>query len=109
MSTAIDVDTDGKVLLEHPEIIGKLGSLLGQGAQLSLVLRTFGDEIAFTTPTGVDIPVKTVRGWFVVDGHAQPCSEAEIFTAFCTDADTGEPLAPEGGVRYADAWPIEID
>lgn len=72
MSTAIDVDTDGKVLLEHPEIIGKLGSLLGQGAQLSVVLRTFGDEIAFTTPTGVDIPLKTVRGWFVVDGHAQP-------------------------------------
>ncbi|MGP4004262.1 hypothetical protein [Streptomyces sp. 8N706] len=48
------------------------------------------------TGAGTDI----VRGWALRDGWPRPLSEAEVFTAYCTDADTGEPVPPEHGVDY---------
>lgn len=108
MSTAIEVDEECNPHVEHPAVIRSLGGLLTNGTPLGLVLRTFGDEIAFTLPNGIDIPVKTVRCWFVSEGQPQPRTEAAAFAAFCTDNKTGEPIPPERGVRYADAWPVEI-
>ncbi|MFH8348898.1 hypothetical protein [Streptomyces sp. NPDC018045] len=42
----------------------------------------------------------TVRGWALRDAWLHPLSAAEVFTAYCTDADTGEPVPPEPGVDY---------
>ncbi|WFB06311.1 hypothetical protein LRS74_04060 [Streptomyces sp. LX-29] len=42
-----------------------------------------------------------VRGWVLHAGWLRPLSEGEVFTAYCTDADTGEPIPPEHGVEYA--------
>ncbi|MBB5935307.1 hypothetical protein [Streptomyces zagrosensis] len=42
----------------------------------------------------------TVRGWALRDHWLRPLTEAEVFDAYCTDPDTGEPLAPESGVDY---------
>lgn len=108
MSTAIDVDATGALDVELPHVLRKLGALLGAGTQLSLVLRTFGNEVAFTAENGTPIPVKTVRCWLVAQGIAHPQTEAATFAASCTDADTGELLPPERGVEYADAWPVPL-
>ncbi|MCM2579261.1 hypothetical protein [Streptomyces meridianus] len=42
----------------------------------------------------------TVRGWSLRDGWLRPLTEAEVFSAYCTDAETGEPVPPEPGVDY---------
>ncbi|WP_244502552.1 hypothetical protein [Streptomyces oceani] len=45
-------------------------------------------------------PTETVRGWSVRRDGLRALSEAEVFAAYCTDAETGEPVPPEPGVRY---------
>ncbi|MCX4515898.1 hypothetical protein OHA27_37915 [Streptomyces sp. NBC_01619] len=40
------------------------------------------------------------RGWRTRDGWPQPLTEAEVFSAYCTDAVTGDPLPPEADVTY---------
>ncbi|MCZ4123017.1 hypothetical protein [Streptomyces sp. H39-S7] len=47
-----------------------------------------------------------VRGWSLRDGWPQPLTEAEVFNAYCTDAETGEPVPPEPGVTYRAGLPI---
>lgn len=47
-----------------------------------------------------------VRGWALRDGWPQPLTEAEVFNAYCTDADTGEPVPPEPGVTYRPGLPL---
>ncbi|MFD7667416.1 hypothetical protein [Streptomyces sp. NPDC059788] len=42
----------------------------------------------------------TVRGWVLRDAWLRPLSAAEVFTAYCTDAGTGEPVPPEPGVDH---------
>ncbi|MFT2018451.1 hypothetical protein ACMA1D_21810 [Streptomyces sp. 796.1] len=54
-----------------------------------VVLRTTG-------PDGRD----TVHGWALRDGWLAPLTEAQVFSAYCTDPDTGEPVSPEPGVEY---------
>ncbi|KPC60139.1 hypothetical protein [Streptomyces chattanoogensis] len=83
-----------------------------------LALRTPGGIVARTMtagPTDTGDPTNTggaaditdaalrstVRGWSLRDAWPCPLTEAEVFTAYCTDADTGEPIAPEHGVDYA--------
>ncbi|MCB5912394.1 hypothetical protein [Streptomyces pinistramenti] len=43
----------------------------------------------------------TVRGWSLRDGWPRPLTAAQVFTAYCTDADTGEPIPPEHRVDHA--------
>jgi hypothetical protein len=88
---------------------GPLGALLAQGVSVGVVVRTFGDDTAFTLSNGVDVPIKTVRSWCVAGGRVRPWRESETFSAFWTDAGNGEPIPPERGVRFVDAWPVEID
>ncbi|MEU6332579.1 hypothetical protein ABZ851_35835 [Streptomyces sp. NPDC047049] len=63
-----------------------------------------------TTPTARDAtgdhPHDTVRGWTLGDSWPRPLGAAEVFTAYCTDADTGEPIPPEHGVDYAPGLPL---
>ncbi|MGW2304464.1 hypothetical protein [Streptomyces sp. NPDC001809] len=49
-----------------------------------------------------------VRGWKLKEFYARPLSAAEISHAYCTDAETGEPIAPEEGVEYLDAPRLKV-
>ncbi|MFE1777225.1 hypothetical protein [Streptomyces sp. NPDC059008] len=49
----------------------------------------------------------TVRGWSLRDSWLRPLTAAEVFTAYCTDADSGEPIPPEPGVDYAAGLPLD--
>ncbi|WP_299541299.1 hypothetical protein [uncultured Streptomyces sp.] len=50
-----------------------------------------------------------VHGWRLVGGSLVPLTEAEVFAAYCTDADTGDPLAPEPGVQYRAGFDLGAD
>jgi hypothetical protein len=82
-------DTDGLVLC----------TVMAAGAATphpgGLVIRTTG-------PEGTD----TVRGWTLRGGVPHPLSEPEVFNAYCTDPDTGDPVPPEPGVHYAPGIPL---
>lgn len=47
-----------------------------------------------------------LRGWTLRDSWPRPLTAAEVFTAYCTDADTGEPVPPQPGVDYHPGIPI---
>ncbi|QLH20230.1 hypothetical protein [Streptomyces sp. Rer75] len=68
---------------------------IATGSPCGMVLRT-------SLPGAPD----TVRGWALRDGWPRPLSEAEVFTAYCTDAQTGEPIPPEHGVEYRAGLPL---
>ena len=44
-----------------------------------------------------------VCGWSLQRGRVRPLAEAEVFSAYCTDVRTGDPIPPEPGVRYRPA------
>ncbi|MFJ6355358.1 hypothetical protein ACIQKB_38605 [Streptomyces sp. NPDC092046] len=44
-----------------------------------------------------------VCGWRLIEFYAVPLGAAEIFNAYCTDPETGEPIPPEWGVDYVAA------
>ncbi|MEU1806629.1 hypothetical protein [Streptomyces sp. NPDC019937] len=79
----------------------------------ALVFRTvLACGIATGSPGGIVLRTSrpgapdTVRGWALRDGWPRPLSEAEVFTAYCTDARTGEPIPPEHGVEYRAGLPL---
>ncbi|MGR3938961.1 hypothetical protein [Streptomyces sp. BRA346] len=79
----------------------------------ALVFRTvLACGIATGSPGGIVLRTSrsgapdTVRGWSLRDGWPRPLSEAEVFTAYCTDAQTGEPIPPEHGVEYRAGLPL---
>ncbi len=74
-----------------------LAAGMATGTPGGLVLRT-GDG----TPQAPD----HVRGWTLRDRWLHPLTEAQVFAAYCTDADTGEPVPPEPGVTYCAGTPI---
>jgi hypothetical protein len=68
--------------------------------------------IVTETPGGVVLRSETaggpdqVSGWSLRDGWLQPLSEGEVFNAYCTDAESGEPVPPEPGVEYRAGTPL---
>ncbi|MFC5803922.1 hypothetical protein [Streptomyces formicae] len=74
-----------------------------EGAEFATVLAV---GIALEGPGGVVLRTSTqdtpdqLRGWRLHRGSLIPLTEGEVFSAYCTDADTGEPLSPEPGVEY---------
>ncbi|MEU7011649.1 hypothetical protein [Streptomyces sp. NPDC046332] len=50
-----------------------------------------------------------LHGWRLTGGTLQPLTEAEVFSAYCTDARTGEPIAPEPGVDYRAGFALTPD
>ncbi|WNI19332.1 hypothetical protein [Actinacidiphila sp. ITFR-21] len=88
----IDAKPDGAVRLAEADALvvctvmaaGEVSAYPG-----GLVVRT-------TDPDGTE----TVRGWSLREGGPRPLTEAEVFSAYCTDPETGEPVPPEHGVRY---------
>lgn len=48
-----------------------------------------------------------VHGWRLDRGRLVPLSAAAVFNAYCTDADTGDPVAPEPGVEYCPGFEVD--
>ncbi|GAA3763986.1 hypothetical protein [Streptomyces tremellae] len=63
-------------------------------------------SVALDTPAGLVMRTSaegvpdSLRGWRLARGRLVPLSAAEVFNAYCTDAETGEPIGPEPGVDY---------
>lgn len=49
-----------------------------------------------------------VHGWRLERGRLTPLSAAAVFNAYCTDADTGDPVAPEPGVEYCPGYEVDL-
>ncbi|MEU7256865.1 hypothetical protein AB0B21_13785 [Streptomyces rimosus] len=64
---------------------------------VGVALRSPGGIVSRTSGTD---DRDAVRGWILRDAWLHPLSAAEVFTAYCTDADSGEPVPPEHGVDY---------
>ncbi|MFI9123947.1 hypothetical protein ACIGW0_31920 [Streptomyces bikiniensis] len=77
------------------EFTAVLAAGIALAAPGGLVLRT----------TAPDTPDR-LHGWRLTDGTLTPLTEAEVFSAYCTDARTGEPLSPEPGVEYRAGFPL---
>lgn len=86
---------------------------LGTDHPALLVWMHLGVAQATQTAAGITLRSTTdtdseVRAWLLAtDGDIHPRSEADVFAAYCTDADPGDPIAPEHGVRYCSAYPLE--
>lgn len=83
-----------------------------EGAEFVAVLAT---AIALESPGGLVLRTSTpdapdrLRGWQLHEGRLLPLTAGEVFSAYCTDAATGEPLSPEPGVEYCAGFPVTTD
>ncbi|UYQ60997.1 hypothetical protein [Streptomyces peucetius] len=50
-----------------------------------------------------------LHGWRLHQGRLDPLTAGEVFSAYCTDAATGDPLSPEPGVEYCAGFPVTTD
>ncbi|MFD9412999.1 hypothetical protein ACFWBN_39210 [Streptomyces sp. NPDC059989] len=48
-----------------------------------------------------------VHGWRLDRGRLTALSAAAVFNAYCTDADTGDPVAPEPRVEYCPGYEVD--
>jgi hypothetical protein len=95
---------DGSTLLET-ERATEFSTVLAVAVALKtpagLVMRTVADGVP-----------DRLHGWRLSRGRLVPLSAAEVFNAYCTDAETGEPIGPEPGVDHRagfDPGPAEGD
>ncbi|PLW71600.1 hypothetical protein GQS52_02025 [Streptomyces sp. SCUT-3] len=107
------VTTDGAPLTSALHIDNSRDEELRLGEADALVLTTvLAAGLATGAPGGVVMRSirpgarDTVRGWALHDGWLRPLTEAEVFNAYCTDAATGEPVAPEPGVDHRAGIPL---
>ncbi|MEU0131675.1 hypothetical protein [Streptomyces sp. NPDC006289] len=94
-------DTDGPADLEPSE-----GAEFATVLAVGVALETRGGVVLRTTAP--DIPDR-VHGWRLNRGTLVPLTEGEVFGAYCTDADTGEPVPPEPGVEYRAGFDLGAD
>ncbi|MFJ6699809.1 hypothetical protein ACIQM4_27585 [Streptomyces sp. NPDC091272] len=81
-----------------------------EGAEFVTVLAV---GVALESPGG--IVLRTTRpgepdrlhGWRLDRGNLVALTAGEVFSAYCTDAETGEPVAPEHGVEYCAGHPLD--
>ncbi|WP_369383712.1 hypothetical protein [Streptomyces sp. cg36] len=78
------------------EFVTVLAAGIAQRSPGGLVLRS----------TTADAPDR-VRGWRLHEGRLHPLTAGEVFSAYCTDADTGDPVSPEPGVEYEAGFPVD--
>ncbi|MFQ6199396.1 hypothetical protein [Streptomyces sp. NPDC000405] len=90
------------------------GGLLRLGESAALLFCTvLAAGITLGSPGGVVLRTirpgepETVRGWCLDSAGLRPLTTGEVFAAYCTDADTGEPVPPEHGVEYLGGLPLE--
>ncbi|MFS0697210.1 hypothetical protein [Streptomyces nitrosporeus] len=83
-----------------------------EGAEFATVLAvgvalgTEGGVVLRTTAPGAP---DRVHGWRLIRGSLVPLTAGEVFDAYCTDADTGEPVAPEPDVEYRAGFDLGAD
>ncbi len=83
-----------------------------EGAEFVTVLAT---AIALDNTGGVVLRTSRpdapdhLHGWRLHQGRLLPLTPGEVFSAYCTDASTGEPLSPEPGVEYCAGFEIITD
>ncbi|MFD8731047.1 hypothetical protein [Streptomyces sp. NPDC059611] len=111
-STPTDNDQLLAVLHTHRDATGPVRLDASEGAEFATVLAV---AIALETPGGVVLRTSTpdspdrVHGWRLTHGALAPLTAGEVFDAYCTDADTGEPVSPESGVEYCAGFDIGAD
>ncbi|MEU3599129.1 hypothetical protein ABZ714_10425 [Streptomyces sp. NPDC006798] len=71
--------------------------------------------VALDRPGGVVLRTRTpdapdrLHGWTVHRSRFVPLTEAEVFSAYCTDARDGSPVPPEPGAEYRAGFDIPTD
>ncbi|MFF1688628.1 MULTISPECIES: hypothetical protein [unclassified Streptomyces] len=91
----VDCPTEDSVRLDEKEALEFTTVLalgIATGSPGGLVMRT-------TVPDRDD----RVQGWRLRDERLLPLTAAEVFDAYCTDAQSGDLVAPESGVDYCAA------
>ncbi|MET9470258.1 hypothetical protein ABZY44_36790 [Streptomyces sp. NPDC006544] len=83
---------------ESLDFVTVLAAGLALGGPGGLVLRSTSDGPG---------PRDRVHGWRLDRGRLVPLSAAAVFNAYCTDADTGEPVPPEPGVEYCPGYEVD--
>lgn len=83
---------------EATELVTVLAAGIALESPAGVVLRT-------TDPEAPD----RLYGWRLAHGLLVPLTAGEVFNAYCTDADTGEPLSPESGVDYRAGFELGAD
>ncbi|SCE58499.1 hypothetical protein [Streptomyces sp. OspMP-M43] len=111
-STPTDHDQLLAVLHTHRDPAGPARLDSSEGTEFATVLAV---AIALESRGGVvlrtsapDTPDR-VHGWRLAHGALAPLTAGEVFNAYCTDADTGEPVSPESGVEYCAGFDIGAD
>ncbi|SFY47863.1 hypothetical protein [Streptomyces sp. F-1] len=87
-----DLDTHGATRLDEAEAL-EFTSVLALG----LATRSPGGLVLRISAPGAP---DRVHGWRLRAGALEPLTAAEVFDAYCTDAETGDLIAPEPGVDY---------
>ncbi|WP_435246053.1 hypothetical protein [Streptomyces sp. NRRL F-5630] len=89
-----DIDTSPGTS-PHPEesaaldLVTVLAAALVARLPCGLVVRTSGPDTS-----------DAVRGWRLREHTLRPLTAAEVFDAYCTDTESGDPIPPEPGVDY---------
>ncbi|MFD6278455.1 hypothetical protein ACFWFI_23245 [Streptomyces sp. NPDC060209] len=94
-------DMDGPARLASSE-----GAEFATVLAVGVALETQGGVVLRTTEP--DTPDR-VHGWRLHRGSLLPLTAGEVFSAYCTDADTGEPVSPESGVEYCAGFDLGAD
>lgn len=94
-------DTDGPARLASSE-----GAEFATVLAVGVAFETQGGVVLRTTAPGAP---DRVHGWRLHRGSLLPLTAGEVFSAYCTDADTGEPVPPESGVEYCSGFDLGAD
>ncbi|MFE5244774.1 MULTISPECIES: hypothetical protein [unclassified Streptomyces] len=94
-------DTDGPARLASSE-----GAEFATVLAVGVALETQGGVVLRTTAPGAP---DRVHGWRLDRGSLVPLTAGAVFSAYCTDADTGEPVSPESGVEYCAGFDLGAD
>ncbi|MFC8234712.1 hypothetical protein [Streptomyces sp. NPDC056661] len=84
----------------------------GEGAEfvtvlaVGIALERHGGLVLRTSNPGTP---DRVHGWRLTRGSLVPLTAGEVFSAYCTDAETGDPVSPESGVEYCAGFDIGAD
>lgn len=89
-----DQEPHGATRLDEAEAL-EFTSVLALG----LATRSPGGLVMRTSAAGT---VDRVYGWRLRGGALEPLTAAEVFDAYCTDAESGDLISPESGVDYGE-------
>lgn len=70
-----------------------------------IALRSSGGVVLRTSRPGAP---DYLHGWRLDRGRLTPLTAGEVFSAYCTDAATGDPLPPEPGAEYCAGFPLTV-